>query len=117
VKVYVVVTILFKAGDQLPVILFVEVVGRAAKVAPEHIGDTGLKVGMMFGFTVMIEVVVAAHCPASGVNVYIVVPVIAVLIVVFQIPVMGGILVELNGSAGGNEFWHKGPIAVKVGAI
>ena len=46
-----------------------------------------------------------------------VVPVTAVLIVVFQFPVMGGILVELNGSNGGNEFWHKGPIAVKVGAI
>ena len=69
VKVYVVVTVLFKAGDQLPVIPFVEVVGRAAKVAPEHIGDTALKVGIMFGFTVMLEVVVVAHCPASGVKV------------------------------------------------
>jgi hypothetical protein len=37
--------------------------------------------------------------------------------VVFQVPVMGGTFVELNGSTGGTEFWHKGPMAVKVGVI
>jgi hypothetical protein len=64
-----VVTVLFKTGDQVPVIPLVEVVGSAAMVAPEQIGDTGLKVGVMFGFTVMFMVAFVAHCPAEGVNV------------------------------------------------
>jgi hypothetical protein len=39
----------------------VDVVGNAVSVAPEHIGATGLKVGEMFEFTVMVSVVVVAH--------------------------------------------------------
>ena len=46
-----------------------EVVGSADKVAPEHIGATELKVGVTFGLTVMVKVVVVAHCPAVGVKV------------------------------------------------
>ena len=40
VKVYNVVAELFKAGDQVPVMPLVDVVGKAANVAPEHIGAT-----------------------------------------------------------------------------
>ena len=47
----------------------VEVVGNGANTAPEQIAATGLKVGVMFGLTVMVSVVVVAHCPAVGVNV------------------------------------------------
>ena len=47
----------------------VEDVGNGANTAPEHIGATGLKVGVMFGLTVMVNVVVVAHCPAVGVKV------------------------------------------------
>ena len=47
----------------------VEVVGNADKVAPEQIGATALNVGVMFGLTVIVNVVVVAHCPAVGVNV------------------------------------------------
>ena len=46
-----------------------EVVGKADKVAPEHIGATALKVGVMLGLTTIVNVVVVAHCPAVGVNV------------------------------------------------
>ena len=46
-----------------------DVVGRADKVAPEHIGATGLNVGMMFELTTIVNVVVVAHWPAVGVNV------------------------------------------------
>ena len=53
-----------------------EVVGRADKVAPEQIGATGVNVGVMFGFTTIVSVVVVAHCPAVGVNVYVVVAVL-----------------------------------------
>ena len=40
VKVYVVVAKLFSVGNHVPAIPFVEVVGKAAKVAPEQIGAT-----------------------------------------------------------------------------
>jgi len=52
---------LFNAGDQVPVMPFVEVAGRVDKVAPEQIGATALKVGVIFGLTVMVNVVVVAH--------------------------------------------------------
>jgi hypothetical protein len=69
VKVYVVVVVLSKAGDQLPVIPLLEVVGSGDKVAPEQIGATAVNVGVTFGLTVMVKVAVVAHCPAVGVNV------------------------------------------------
>ena len=53
--------VLFSAGDQVPVMLLVDVVGKAVNVAPEQIGATAVKVGVMFGFTVMVNVVVVAH--------------------------------------------------------
>ena len=46
-----------------------EVVGSADKVAPEQIGATAVNVGVTFGLTVIVNVVIAAHCPAVGVNV------------------------------------------------
>ena len=66
-----VVAVLFIAGLHVPVIagLLVELIGNAASAAPEHIGATALKVGMMLGVTVIINDVVVAHCPAVGVNV------------------------------------------------
>ena len=47
----------------------IEEVGNGVNTAPEHIGATGLNVGVTFGVTVMVKVVVVAHCPAVGVNV------------------------------------------------
>ena len=61
VNVYVVVVVLFSAGAQVPVIPFNDVVGNAANTAPEHIDATGLNVGIMFGLTVMVNVVGVAH--------------------------------------------------------
>jgi hypothetical protein len=69
VNVYVVVTVLSIAGAQVPVIPFVEVVGNRAMAAPEQNGPTGAKAGVMLLSTVMVRVVVTAHCPTSGVNV------------------------------------------------
>ena len=54
VNVYVVVAVLFNAGDQVPVILLVDVVGNAANVAPEHIGATWVNIGIILGFTVIL---------------------------------------------------------------
>ena len=39
----------------------VDVVGSAVSVAPEQIGATALKVGVMFGLTVIVKVVDVAH--------------------------------------------------------
>ena len=46
-----------------------DVVGNADKVAPAQIGATAAKVGVTAVFTVIVNVVVAAHWPGSGVNV------------------------------------------------
>ena len=52
---------LFKAGAHVPVIPFSDVVGRAERVPPEQIGATALNVGVIFGLTVIVKVVVVAH--------------------------------------------------------
>ena len=72
-NVYVVVARLFNAGDQVPLIAFIEVVGKAASGSPEQIAATGLNVGVVDAFTFIMSVVVVAHCPAVGVKVYVVV--------------------------------------------
>jgi hypothetical protein len=69
VKVYVVVVVLSRAGVHVPVMPLFDIVGRVASEAPEHIGATALKVGVILAFTVIVNVVVTAHWPASGVNV------------------------------------------------
>ena len=62
-------TVLSKAGAQVPVIPLVDVVGNGANTAPEQIGATALNVGVMFGVTTTFSVAGVAHCPRSGVNV------------------------------------------------
>ena len=58
---------------------------------------------------VMSIVVVLPHCPAFGVNVYVVVPGVDVLIVAgFHVPVTP--LLDVAGSVGAVVFWHSGPI-------
>lgn len=59
-------------GFHVPVIPLVDVAGNEGAVAPAQIvADVPkLKVGVIFGFTVIVNVVVVAHNPAVGVNVY-----------------------------------------------
>ena len=90
-----------------------EMVGNAVSVAPEQIGATALKVGVMFGFTVMVNVVVVAHCPAVGVNVYVVVAVLSKAGA--QVPVMP--LLEVVGSAVSVAPEQMGATAVNVGMM
>jgi hypothetical protein len=52
VKVYVVVVVLLTAGDQVPVIPFVDVVGSVGAAVPKQIGVIALKVGVI-GFTTL----------------------------------------------------------------
>ena len=63
------VAVLFRAGDQVPVIPLLEVVGKGAKTVPEHIVATAANAGVTFGVTAIVNVVVVAHCPVVGVNV------------------------------------------------
>ena len=58
---YVVVVVLFNAGDQLPVIPLFDVVGNGANVAPVHIGATAVKVGVILVLTVIVKVAAVAH--------------------------------------------------------
>jgi hypothetical protein len=61
VKVYVVVAVLLIAGDHVPVIPLLDVVGNAANVAPEQIAATCVNVGVTIGLTVIVIVAVEAH--------------------------------------------------------
>jgi hypothetical protein len=60
---------LSKAGAHVPVIPLFEVVGNGVKVAPEQIGPAAVNVGVMLELTTIVNVVVVAHCPGSGVNI------------------------------------------------
>jgi hypothetical protein len=86
-------------GLHVPVILLVDVFGSVGTLAPLQIDNAVPKanVGVMFGATVTVNVVVVAHCPAVGVNVY--VP-LAVLLTTdgLQVPVTP--LSEVVGNAG-----------------
>ena len=56
-----VVTVSFKAGDHVPVMLLMDVVGKGVNVVPAHIGPTAGNVGVVFWFTVTVNVAVFAH--------------------------------------------------------
>lgn len=87
------VAVLFNAGLQVPLIPFRELVGNGFKVVPAQNGPTLVKLGVTIGLTVMVIVVVVAHCPAVGVKVYVVVAVL--LIAGLQVPLI--LLVDVVG--------------------
>ena len=67
-KVYVVVAVLFTAGDHVPVMLLLEVSGSVI-VPPLQIGAICVNVGTVGWFTVTDIVAVVAQTPAAGVKV------------------------------------------------
>ena len=69
VKVYVVVAVLFIAGDQVPVTPLLDVVGKFAKVFPEQIGGIAGRKTAIDGFIFIFTVLLVAHCPTLGENV------------------------------------------------
>ena len=104
---------MFNAGDQVPVNPLLDVVGSAVRVAPEQIGATAVNVGVIFGFTVIVNVAVVAHCPAVGVNVYVVVAVL--FSAGAHVPVNP--LLEVVGSAVSVAPEQIGATAVNVGVM
>ena len=64
-----VVAILSKVGDHVPVIPLLDVVGKAVSVPPLHIEATAVNIGTVGVSTVIVIVVATAHCPTVGVKV------------------------------------------------
>ena len=60
-------------GFHVPFIPFEDVFGKVGTVPPAQIVSDvpKLNVGVIFGFTVTVNVAVVAHCPAVGVKVYV----------------------------------------------
>src|SRR4030095_11623860 len=84
VKVYVVVpvvAVLIVAGLHVPVMPLVDAAGRAGAVLFWQSGPIWANAGVIWVAITTSIVVVAAHWPAAGVKVYVVVPNVAVLIV------------------------------------
>jgi chorismate mutase len=100
VKVYVPLFALSTtAGDHEPVMELLEEVGNEGTIPPEQMLKVvpKVKVGVVCGVTVTVNVIVVAHCPASGVKVY--VPLFALSTIAGdQVPVME--LLEEVGKAG-----------------
>jgi hypothetical protein len=117
VKLYVVVpatAVLIVAGFHVPVTPLLEVTGKAGAVLLIQSGPIAENAGVTWLVTSTAIVTVAPHWAPDGVNVYVVVPVADVLIFAgLQVPDIP--FVDVAGSAGAVEFWHKGPICVNVG--
>ena len=60
-KVYSVVVVLSKAGDQVPSIELLDIVGNADKFPSVQIAETELNIGVTFGLTVIVNLAVVAH--------------------------------------------------------
>jgi len=105
--------VLFNAGDHIPEIPLLDVVGRALSVFPLQIGATAVKDGVIIGLTVIVIVAVLAHCPVLGVNVYVVV------LVLFNagdhVPVIP--LFEVVGSGFNTPPLQIGETCVNVGVV
>ncbi len=114
VNVYVPLAVLLTvAGLHVPVIPLLDVVGNAGTTPPLQIVRVvpKLNVGVIFGFTVTINVVDVAHSPAFGVKVY--VP-LAVLLTVagFQVPLIP--FEDLVGNTGAVLFAQILAVAPKL---
>ena len=69
------VAVLFSAGDHVPVMPSLDVVGSAFKVPPEQIGATGLKVGVTLGLiTTVVDPAALVHPLTVPVSVTLYVP-------------------------------------------
>src|SRR4026209_646013 len=102
------------AGFHVPLIPLLEVAGRIGAVAPTQSGPIAVNTGVICAAIVISIDAGLAHSPASGVNVYVVVPAAAVLMVAgFQVPLIP--LLEAAASAGAVAPTQSAPIGSNVG--
>ena len=72
-----VVVVLSKEGDQVPLMPLFEMVSSSLKASPEQIAGICVKIGVIIGFTItVISARSVEHSPASGVNSYVVVAIL-----------------------------------------
>jgi len=108
--------VLIAEGLHVPVMPFVDVVGKVAGVAPTQYGPSAVNAGVVFVLTTTFMVVTLAHCPAVGVKVYVVVPALAVLIAEGDhVPVM--LFVDVVAKVAGVAPTQYGPSAVNAGVV
>jgi hypothetical protein len=101
--------VLIVSGFQVPVIPLFEVAGRRGATLFWQRGPIWMNDGVIEVVTSMFIVADIAHCPASGVNVYVVVLTVKVFNVSgFQVPEIP--LFEVPGRLGADVFWQSGPI-------
>lgn len=87
----------------MPLIPFNDVAGKTGGVEFWHNGPMTLNVGPVCDVTTIFIVADVPHCPAAGVNVWVVVPTTEALIVAgLQVPVTP--FVDVAGSAGATLF-------------
>jgi len=110
VNVYVVVAELFMPGDQEPVILLFDVVGKGDTELPEQIAGTCVNKGVTVGVTTIDKVFVAVQV-ADGVKVYVVVA--ELFIAGDQEPLTP--LVDVVGNAAILAPWQIGLTELNVG--
>ena len=97
------VDVFITAGLHVPVMPLFDVVGNAGAVAFWHSGPICVNVGVTWVLITISMVVKAPHCPAFGVNVYVVMPVVDVLITAgFHVPVIP--LFDVSGNPGAGAF-------------
>ena len=102
------------AGFQVPLMPLLDTAGRAGAADPIQSGPIAVNTGVICRSMVTSSVVATAHCPAAGVNVYVVVPTVVVLITAgFQVPLIP--LLDVAGNAGAVLFWQSVPIGLNVG--
>ena len=105
-----VVAVLLIAGDHVPDIPLLLVVGKGGMLSPEQKGPTGLNVGVVSALTVIVIVVEIAHSPTLGLKIYVVVAIL--LIVGDHVPLNPSI--EVVGSVSGLPA-QIGSIGLNVG--
>src|SRR4026207_1013811 len=102
------------AGFHVPVIPLLDSVGNAGAVAPTQSGPIAVNTGVICAAIVISIDAGLAHSPAAGVNVYVVVPAAAVLMVAgFQVPLIP--LLDIAGNTGAVAPMQRLPIGSKVG--
>ena len=104
----------FTADDHVPLIPFVEVVGNIGAVAFWQILSIASKAGVTRSVTVIVRVVVVAHWPGFGVNVY-VADVVLSIVAGLHVPVI--LLVDMSGKVGAAAPEQIGAIASNTGIM